>query len=148
MAVGDARRLAYNPGVTSWYESAIDRQIREAQERGDFDDLPGMGKPIPGQGEHDDENWWLKHFVRRENLSDVLPETLKVRRDRENLARTLAGKQTEAAVREAVAELNARIDRARRGLLDGPAVTLPTVDEDEAVEAWRAARTQPPTPER
>jgi len=126
--------------VTSWYESRIDRQIREAQERGDFDDLPGAGKPIPGQGEPYDEDWWLRDFVRRENLTDVLPDTLKVRRDRENLARALALKPTEAAVREAVAELNVRIDKARRGMLDGPPVALPTVDEDEAVEAWRAAR--------
>jgi hypothetical protein len=29
-------------------EDWIERQIREAQERGAFDDLPGAGKPIPG----------------------------------------------------------------------------------------------------
>ena len=32
-----------NPG--DW-ESWIDRQIREAQERGDFDNLPGKGQPL------------------------------------------------------------------------------------------------------
>ena len=31
---------------TSW----IDRQINEAQERGDFDNLPGAGKPLPRAG--------------------------------------------------------------------------------------------------
>lgn len=30
------------------FESWIDRQIREAQERGEFDDLPGAGEPIKG----------------------------------------------------------------------------------------------------
>lgn len=30
------------------FESWIDRQIREARERGDFDNLPGAGKRIPG----------------------------------------------------------------------------------------------------
>jgi hypothetical protein len=34
------------PGMR--YEDWIERQIREAQERGAFDDLPGAGKPIPG----------------------------------------------------------------------------------------------------
>ena len=29
------------------FESWIDRQIRQAQERGDFDNLPGKGKPLP-----------------------------------------------------------------------------------------------------
>ena len=28
------------------WESWVDRQIREAQERGDFDNLPGMGAPL------------------------------------------------------------------------------------------------------
>ncbi|SMC89901.1 DUF1992 domain-containing protein [Lentzea albidocapillata] len=33
------------------FESWIDRQIREAQERGEFDNLPSAGKPLPGAGE-------------------------------------------------------------------------------------------------
>lgn len=32
----------------SRYESVVDRQIRQARERGEFDNLPGMGKPLPG----------------------------------------------------------------------------------------------------
>jgi Domain of unknown function (DUF1992) len=28
------------------WESLVDRKIREAQERGDFDDLPGKGRPM------------------------------------------------------------------------------------------------------
>lgn len=32
-------------GPRDW-ESWIDQQIREAQERGEFDDLPGKGKPV------------------------------------------------------------------------------------------------------
>ncbi len=28
-------------------ESSVERQIREAQERGEFDNLPGAGKPLP-----------------------------------------------------------------------------------------------------
>ena len=31
----------------SQWESAIEQQIREAQERGAFDRLPGQGKPLP-----------------------------------------------------------------------------------------------------
>ena len=55
------------PGV-SW-ESWIERQIREAQERGEFDNLPGAGKPIEGlEGPHD-ELWWLKRMLEREQLS-------------------------------------------------------------------------------
>ncbi|MFC2037665.1 DUF1992 domain-containing protein [Chloroflexota bacterium] len=34
------------PRDTRDWESWIDQQIREAQERGEFDDLPGRGKPL------------------------------------------------------------------------------------------------------
>lgn len=38
-----------NRGPRDW-ESWIDRKIREAQEQGAFDDLPGRGKPLDLQG--------------------------------------------------------------------------------------------------
>jgi len=34
------------PGDSKDWESWIDQQIREAQERGEFDNLPGKGKPL------------------------------------------------------------------------------------------------------
>ncbi|MCH7899987.1 MAG: DUF1992 domain-containing protein [Acidobacteria bacterium] len=34
-------------------------------ESGDFDDLPGAGKPLPGAGTADDEYWWLRDWVKR-----------------------------------------------------------------------------------
>ncbi len=126
--------------MTSWYESLIDRQIREAQERGEFDNLPGAGKPLPGHGEEYEEDWWIKELIRRENITGVLPASLRLRREVEDLMRTVATKKTEAAVRRVVADLNERILRAQRGHLDGPPVVLSTVDADEIVAAWRAAR--------
>jgi hypothetical protein len=55
----------------SHWESAIDKQIREAQERGDFDNLPGRGRPLDanawGQGE-----WALAHHVLRQ-AGETLP---------------------------------------------------------------------------
>ena len=43
------------------WESAVDQQIREAQERGDFDDLPGKGKPLPRESW--DGDWALAYHV-------------------------------------------------------------------------------------
>jgi len=126
--------------MTSWYESLIDRQIREAQERGEFDNLPGAGKPLPGHGEEYEEDWWIKELIRRENITGVLPASLRLRREVEDLMRTVATRKTEAAVRRVVADLNERILRAQRGHLDGPPVVLSTVDADEIVAVWRAAR--------
>lgn len=122
------------------YESRIDRQIREAQERGEFDDLPGAGKPLPGRGEPYDEEWWLKQWVHREQLGGLAPTSLKLRKESEELMERLATTASETRVREIVADLNARIERARRGLVDGPPVIMKPFDVEAVVEAWRARR--------
>jgi len=127
------------PGTS--FESWIDRQIREATERGEFDNLPGTGKPIPGQGQPDDELWWVKDFMRREGLptETLLPTSLRLRKDVERLPETVARLHSEKAVLAAVAELNARI---RSWLLapSEPLVHLAPVDADEVLAQWRAAR--------
>ncbi len=48
------------------FESLADRLIRESIERGEFDDLPGAGKPIAGLDKPYDAHWWLKSFLDRE----------------------------------------------------------------------------------
>jgi hypothetical protein len=126
--------------MTSWYESLVDRQIREAQERGDFDNLPGAGKPLPDRGELYDEDWWLKELIRREELTGLAPTSLKIRKEAEELMERLAAVTSEAQVREIVARLNERIDLARRGHVDGPPVVLPAFDVEEVVAAWRDRR--------
>ena len=122
------------------YESPVDRQIREARERGDFENLPGAGKPLPGYGKPDDEDWWVRGLIRRENITGMLPATLLLRREVEDLAQTLAGKTTESSVRTYLDELNERIRRAQRSLLDGPPVVLRTVNVDRLVQSWREGR--------
>lgn len=121
----------------SGYESWIDRQIREAVERGEFDDLPGSGKPLPDRGELYDENWWIKQWVAREEITGAVPESLRIRKDAEELMERLASVRSEDQVRRIVTALNDRIDQAQRGHVDGPPVYLPLFDVDEVVEQWR-----------
>jgi hypothetical protein len=128
--------------MTSSYESRIDRQIREAAERGDFDNLPGSGKPLPPGGDEFDEEWWIRDLAKRESLAAALPPALALRREVEDLPATVAKKSSEAAVREIVADLNDRILRARRGPVEGPPVAMGTVDPDKIVAIWRDARGQ------
>jgi hypothetical protein len=47
------------------HETLPERLIREAIESGEFDDLPGAGKPLPGAGSPDDELWWVREWVQR-----------------------------------------------------------------------------------
>ncbi|HEY3060504.1 MAG TPA: DUF1992 domain-containing protein [Chloroflexota bacterium] len=58
------------PRKLSQWESAIDQQIREAQERGDFDRLPGTGKPL--RGEDWDGDWGLAYHVLKQ-AGETLP---------------------------------------------------------------------------
>lgn len=46
-------------------EHPAERLIREAIEAGEFEDLPGAGKPIPGAGQPDDPRWWVRGWVER-----------------------------------------------------------------------------------
>ena len=124
------------PGFESW----IDRQIREAQERGEFDNLPGAGKPIPGLNGRDEEDWWVKSLLERENLRPPLPGSLMLRREAEDIEQTVADLRREEQVREVVEDLNARIIDARRRGIDGPPILVRTVDVERVVRAWRERR--------
>lgn len=121
-------------------ESWVDRQIREATERGEFDDLPGAGKPIPGLGERRDENAWVKSFLEREKVSPPLPESLQLRKDKEELQQVLGDVRRESHAREIVEALNERIRDSHRRRLDGPLIHISAVDVDQALATWRQGR--------
>ena len=126
------------------YESFIEQQIRQAQERGEFDDLPGLGKPLPNRNELDDELWWVKDYLRREGLSTeaLLPRSLQLARQVERLPETVRDLRSEDAVRRVVTELNKQIIAYLRAP-SGPLVPLRTVNADDVVAQWRTA--QPPS---
>lgn len=128
------------PGTStgSW----VEQQIRAAEARGAFDDLPGHGKPLAGIDQPWDETHWLRAYVRREGLpaSALLPPGLALAKERENLPATLARERSEDRVRALVADFNERVRRARLAELGGPPVTVRLVDVDGAVADWRAAR--------
>lgn len=52
------------------HEHFVERLIRQATERGEFDELPGAGEPIPGAGTVDTEGWWIRRWVERNRLRD------------------------------------------------------------------------------
>lgn len=120
------------------YESWVDRQIREAQERGEFDNLRGAGKPIPGLTGRDDPDWWVKGLMEREQIRPPLPPALALRKEVAELPQTLADVRDEQVVRDLVAALNQRILELRREPARGRSpVLVPTVDVERVVAEWR-----------
>jgi len=118
----------------------VDLQIKQAMERGDFDNLPGQGKPLGDLGSPDDRDWWLRKLIERENITGVLPAALQLRKEDLELDALLDREATERRVREIIEDFNRRIVAARRQLQGGPPVVTPTRDVEEEVERWRERR--------
>jgi len=117
-------------------ESAIQIAIR----RGEFDDLPGAGKPIEGLGTHHDPDWWIRRKIERENLSGLGPPALLLRTEDRELDANLDALGRESDVREVLEDFNKRIIAARRQLQGGPPVVTKTRDVDAELAAWRSRR--------
>jgi hypothetical protein len=127
--------------MPDWYDTAIDRQLREAAERGEFDNLPGAGKPLPDHGREYEDDWWVKDWLQREGATaGVIPPTLALRREVEDLDEIVDRLKSETEVRDRVAGLNERITKARVGLMDGPPVLIADLDPDRVVAGWRERR--------
>ena len=122
------------------YESWVEGQIREAMERGEFDNLPGAGQPIPGLNGRDEEDWWVKRLLEREKLPMPLPASLALRKEVAGLPETLADVPTEEGVRAIVSDLNERIRDTHRRRVDGPPLVIGVVDLEATVAEWRRNR--------
>lgn len=123
------------PGVS--FETWIDKQIREASERGDFASLPGAGKPLHGLDEPYDEQWWLKRKMREEGGS-ALPPTLRLRKEAEDAREAALAAPSETAARRIIADINDAITTAMRTPMSGPPLNLTPLDEEAVIAEWRA----------
>lgn len=120
--------------------AVVETAIQQAMRRGDFDDLPGAGKPIPGLGETHDPDWWIRRKIETEKLTGLGPPALRLRVEDTELDARLDELSREDDVREAVEDFNRRVVEARRQLLGGPPVVTPTRDVEAEVIAWRERR--------
>ena len=114
----------------------VDLQVRRAVDRGDFEDLPGFGKPIDGLTSDPDPDWWLKKLIERERITGVLPPSLQIRREDAELEAHLDRMGSEAEVRRAVADFNDRVRWALYRPAEGPPMITPPRDPDREVERW------------
>jgi hypothetical protein len=132
------------PGIS--FETWVDTQISQAVERGDFDHLPGAGKPLPRRSLDESAYDWALQKARQENLDvfGMLPPGLALRRERDDLPRRAHALPSEAAVRALAEDYNARVQAFWRRPQPSRYSPVPGLADVEALAAdWRAARPEP-----
>jgi hypothetical protein len=128
------------PGeVSRRFASIAEREIRAAMEEGRFENLPGAGQPLPGIDEPYDPMWWVKKWVRRQKYS-FTPAEWRLKLELERELEALPRLRTEAAVRQKLTELNARIRRANATNTRGPTTTLTPLPVESLLARWRRER--------
>ena len=141
-----ARDIEVRAAATARTPTAADRHayvetaIVQAIRRGDFDDLPGAGKPLRLTETHDPD-WWIRRKIQSEQLRGLGPPALSLRVEHAELDARLDELSREDDVRDHVEDFNRRVIEARRQLLGGPPVVTPTRDVNADVDAWRERRT-------
>ena len=111
-------------------ESIADRLIREAMERGDFDDLPGAGKPIPDLDKPYDPHWWVKSFLARERSADAV---VAARDAIHAKLGTIWQLESEQTVRTRIDQINRELAALNETSGEG----FESFDVDDTVAAWR-----------
>jgi hypothetical protein len=129
------------PGVP--FESWVDKQIRDAESRGEFTRLSGAGKPLPaGTDTSYDELWWIKQKLAREGLS-VLPPTLALRKEAEDALAAAYAAPSERIARKIVTDVNVKIRDMMFKPPPGPPLGMKPYDVEEVAREWRERRTTP-----
>jgi hypothetical protein len=133
-----------NTGQPSMDQRAqiVETSIQQAIRRGDFDNLPGAGKPLPGLTGTHDPDWWIRRKIEREQLTGLGPPALTLRTEDKELDARLDRLGSERAVREHLEAFNRRIVEARRQLQGGPPVVTPTREVEVELDRWRVRRTE------
>ncbi|WP_375492312.1 DnaJ family domain-containing protein [uncultured Jatrophihabitans sp.] len=130
------RRRPPNVSIPTW----VERQIRDANANGAFDNLEGSGKPLQNLGRSHDDLAWMAAYLKRENVEvdALLPPALALAKEVENLPVRLLRERSEPRARAVVEDLNTRILRALAAPQIGPPLRARPVDV-EAVLAQRRA---------
>jgi hypothetical protein len=135
------------PGMS--FETWVDSQISRSIARGDFQHLPGAGKPIRGLEREETAYDWAVAKARREGVDTaaMLPPGLALRRERDHMPGHAARLTSEAEVRALAEDYNARVEAFWRRPQESRWSPVPGLADVEAlVDGWRASRPEPPAP--
>jgi hypothetical protein len=135
------------PGMS--FETWVDSQISRSIERGDFEELAGAGKPIPGLHREETAYDWAVAKARREGVDTaaMLPPGLALRRERDELPARAARLASEADVRALAADYDARVEAFWRRPQESRWSPVPGLADVEAlVTGWHRSRPAVPPP--
>lgn len=96
-----------------WAASLADERIREAQLRGEFERLPGAGKPLPEEDELAGVPEELRIGFKMLKNAGVLPEEMQLRKDMLTLHDLLVACRQDEEKLKLAAQLNAKKLRYR-----------------------------------
>ena len=119
----------------SFLDRLIEQQIAAAVDRGDFDDLPGKGRPLRDLDTQRAQGWFAEQLVRREHSRarfEQAQQDVAQRRIAFWRAPDLFGlREQVVAANRFIAETNALLE---------PEDRLASFDVSAVVETWRRAR--------
>lgn len=116
------------------FESIADRRIREARRAGLFDNLPGVGKPIPDLGQERPPGWWANRVMKAER-DEMRYQDLKKLVD--SAMPALWRLESEANLTAKVGELNDLVDTYNSWT---SFLRLEPLDLGEVTRTWRRLR--------
>ena len=105
------------------YVGPVERSIREAMARGEFDDLPGAGKPLPDIDRQYDPDWWARRYLEQMKAQDAADDVRRSITRELPLLRTMGDR---AAAQARADELNTVVAEVNRA--------LPEADRIEPIE--------------
>ena len=121
------------------WQLIAESKISAAIDAGEFDNLPGFGKPLDPEYFQADENWWLKAKAKREKLS-LLPPALALKAQVERRLTAIGRMDSELEVRSALEQLNLQIETANRQIVWGPPSEVFRLDVERLLQGWREKR--------
>jgi hypothetical protein len=137
------------PGMS--FETWVDSQISRGIARGEFERLPGAGKPLRGLDRDETAYDWAVAKARREGVDTaaMLPPGLALRRERDELPGRAARLGSEPEVRALAEDYNARVEAFWRRPQESRWAPVPGLADVEALVAgWHRSRPpEPPAPE-
>ena len=119
-------------------------KIEQAIQDGQFDALPGFGKPLHLDSNHQAADCWMKRKAQQENL-ELLPPALVLRRLVERKKQEILDIPGEAEARTALSELNRLIKKSLMNILWGPPCDVLPLDTESFMSAWSEHKSQGPS---